>query len=357
MPGFGEAAQERLKASSVLVVGAGGLGSPASLYLAAAGFGRVSLVDGDLVDRSNLHRQVLFSDDDIGVEKVDRASRRLRSLNPDIRIDALPFALTSDNALDVLRAHDLVVDGSDNFPTRYLVNDAAVLAGIPLIYGSVFRFEGQVSVFNHGGGPCYRCLFPEPPRPGAVLDCAEGGVLGALPGIIGSMQAMEAVKVAAGIGDVLSGRMLIFDALSASTRQVSFSRDPECPICGSSPTIRELIDYEAFCGVDGAATTAISASELHQKMEGNQPPYVLDVREPLEREIASIGGTLIPLGELDARVDEVPRDADVVVVCRSGQRSAKAVEMLRERGFARAINLEGGLKAWRRDVDPSMKDY
>ena len=357
LPGFGEDAQKKLLASSVLIIGAGGLGSPSSLYLAAAGFGRIGIIDADAVDLSNLHRQILFTEDDLQRDKVEVAAERLGRLSPDARIEPLHMRLTSENALDIFSRYDMIIDGSDNFATRYLTNDAAVLTGKPLVAGTIFRFEGQLSVFNFKGGPCYRCLFPEPPAAGTVPDCAEGGVVGALPGTIGSMQAVEAIKIAAEIGEPLSGRMLIYDALTASTRSLRFSRDPDCPVCSENPEITELIDYEAFCGVPATDIETVTAAEVAAMLDNGNAPFLLDVRQPFEWEIASIGGTLIPLDTLEDNVDQIPRDRDIVAICRSGQRSAEATRILQRHGFDRVKNLEGGLKTWRREVDPSMRDY
>ncbi|MFW5955132.1 MAG: molybdopterin-synthase adenylyltransferase MoeB [Rhodothermales bacterium] len=357
LPGFGEEGQRRLRETSVLLIGAGGLGSPLSLYLAAAGVGRVGLIDGDRVERSNLQRQILYREKDIGCDKTERAQHRLRALNPDIDIEVHAGLLSATNALSLFERFDIVADGSDNFPTRYLANDAAVLTGRPLVYGSVFRFSGQASVFHFDGGPCYRCLFPEPPPAGAVPDCAEGGVLGVLPGIIGSIQALEVMKIASGVGEPLAGRLMIFDGMSGSTRYLSVLRDPTCPVCGTSPTIRELVDYEAFCGATSEAVPSVDARTLARWMDERDDVFLLDVREPFERGIASIGGTLIPLGSLDERVEEVPLDRDVVAICRSGKRSAEAIRLLRRHGHDRAWNLEGGLQRWRQVVDSSMAEY
>lgn len=359
LPGFGSEGQRRLREASVLIVGAGGLGSPLAVYLAAAGIGRIGIIDADAVDRSNLHRQVLFSEKDLGALKVDRARERMRSINPGVGVEPIADRLTSDNALDIFRRYDIIADGTDNFATRYLVNDAAVLTGRPVVYGSVFRFEGQVTVLHHNGGPCYRCLFPEPPPAGTVPNCAEGGVLGVMPGIIGSLQSLEVIKLAAGIGTPLAGRLLTHDGLSGTSRTIAFERDPSCPVCGDSPTIDALIDYEAFCGVgEDADVPEIEVEELSDRLSRNGgAPFILDVREPFEREIASIGGSLIPLGELASRIDELPADRDIVVVCRSGGRSARATEELRRRGFGRVVNLRGGLQKWRQRIDDSMADY
>jgi adenylyltransferase/sulfurtransferase len=369
MPEVGLEGQRKLKAARVLCVGAGGLGSPASLYLAAAGVGTLGLVDFDVVDSSNLQRQILYSTGDVGRPKLEAARRRLTELNPGIRIVTHEGPLTSANALDIIGGYDLVIDGADNFPARYLVNDACVLLGKPNVYGSIFRFDGQVSVFATANGPCYRCLYPEPPPPGLVPSCAEGGVLGILPGIIGTMQAAEAIKLIIGAGEPLVGRLLLFDALEMSTRTMKLRRDPACVICSPQRTITKLIDYEQFCGVVPARAQApalppelvTTVEVLSDRVRRGDPVWILDVREPREYEIARIAGsTLIPLGELPRRLDEIPRgDAapDVVVHCKSGARSAKAVALLRERGFERVKNLEGGILAWIDRVDPTQSKY
>jgi adenylyltransferase/sulfurtransferase len=372
MPEVGLDGQRRLKAARVLCVGAGGLGSPAAIYLTAAGIGTLGLVDFDTVDFSNLQRQILFSTTDVGRPKLDSAADRLAALNPDVRLVKHETPLTSANALDILRDYDVVVDGADNFPTRYLVNDACVLLGKPNAYGSIFRFDGQVSVFATSNGPCYRCLYPEPPPPGLVPSCAEGGVLGVLPGIIGTIQACEAIKLITGAGNTLAGRLLLFDALQMDVRVLKLRRNPSCPVCGERPTIRSLIDYEQFCGVaasraagrgtaslpDGWETTV---EELKARLDREERIWILDVREPSEFDICRIpGATLIPLGELSRRLADVPAgpDApDIVVHCKAGTRSAKAVRLLREAGFARTTNLSGGILAWIARIDPSLAAY
>ena len=371
MPEVGVAGQRRLKAARVLCVGAGGLGSPAAIYLTAAGVGTLGLVDFDTVDFSNLQRQILFSTTDVGRPKLDAAADRLTALNPDVRVIRHETPLTSVNALDILGDYDIVVDGADNFPTRYLVNDACVLLGKPNAYGSIFRFDGQVSVFATPGGPCYRCLYPEPPPPGLVPSCAEGGVLGVLPGIVGTIQACEAIKLITGAGDSLAGRLLLFDALRMEVRVLNLRRNPSCPVCGEQPTIRSLIDYEQFCGV-GASASARSAAglprewqttveELNARLRRQDEIWILDVREPSEFDICRIpGSTLIPLGELSKRLAEVPAGAgapDIVVHCKAGTRSAKAVRLLREAGYSRATNLTGGILAWIARIDPSQPAY
>jgi len=366
LPQVGITGQERLKASSVLIVGLGGLGSPAALYLAAAGVGRLGLVDFDRVDESNLQRQVLHGTASVGTAKTESARARLHDLNPYIELRVHDEPLTTANALALIGAYDVVVDGTDQFATRYLVNDACVIAGTPNVYGSVHRFEGQVSVFSTRGGPCYRCLFPEPPAVGSVPNCAEGGVLGVLPGIIGSMQAAEAIKLICGIGTPLVGRLLHFDALAMQGREVSFDRDPACPVCGDGVTPHLLDDYGAFCGpppntrpgsmIDDA--TDMTPTELKAALDAKVPLWLLDVREPWEYSTARItGANLIPLGELASRADEVPRDADVVAYCHHAMRSARAVSMLRHAGWARIRNLAGGIDAWSVEVDPKTPRY
>jgi sulfur-carrier protein adenylyltransferase/sulfurtransferase len=359
IPEVGVSGQERLRAGRVLVVGAGGLGSPVALYLAAAGVGRLGLVDFDRVDVTNLQRQILHGTKDVGRPKLDSARERIADVNPFVEVDAHETRLTSANALQILAGYDVIVDGTDNFPTRYLVNDACVLLGKPNVYGSIFRFEGQLSVFDARRGACYRCLYPEPPPPGAVPSCAEGGVLGVLPGIIGTLQSNETVKLLLGIGEPLVNRLLLFEALEMRFREVHFAKDPECPVCGSAPTIRELIDYEAFCGASTKETppmvSEIGARELSSILDR---VLLIDVREPHEAEIARIpGARLIPLGELRDRLSEIDRHADVVVHCRSGQRSAKAARWLVEAGYERVRNLRGGILAWSDEVDPSVRKY
>jgi sulfur-carrier protein adenylyltransferase/sulfurtransferase len=364
MPEVGIEGQLKLKAGRVLAIGAGGLGSPLALYLAGAGVGRIGIVDFDKVDLTNLHRQVLHSTEDIGVPKTDSARERLRSLNPEIEVRTYETRLTSANALDILREYDVIVDGTDNFPTRYLVNDACVLLGKPNVYGSIFRFEGQASVFGTAEGPCYRCLYPEPPPPGLVPSCAEGGVLGVLPGTIGLIQATETVKLLLGIGEPLVGRLLLYDALRMTFREVKLRKDPDCPICGTNRTIHALIDYEQFCGIAPEKVEAlppgdaIGPLELKRMLDRGVGLSVLDVREPEEWRICNIpGATLIPLGQLPSRVEELNREQDTVVMCRSGARSARAVEFLKQQGFTRVRNLTGGILGWADQVDPSMPKY
>jgi sulfur-carrier protein adenylyltransferase/sulfurtransferase len=369
IPEVGVEGQKRLKNARVVCIGAGGLGSPASLYLAAAGVGTLGLVDFDVVDFSNLQRQILFSTTDVGRPKVQAAAARLTALNPEVRVVTHETPLSSANALDILHGYDVVVDGADNFPTRYLVNDACVLLGIPNAYGSIFRFDGQASVFATKGGPCYRCLYPEPPPPGLVPSCAEGGVLGVLPGMIGTIQATEAIKLILGIGNTLAGRLLLLDALSMEFRTMKLRRDPACPVCGDHPTVKTLIDYQQFCGIPAAATAAastpavpeIAVDALKSAIDRHERLWILDVREPREFEICRIpGSTLIPLGDLPKRLSEIPRGAgapDIVVHCKMGGRSAKAVALLRDQGITNARNLTGGILAWIDRVDPTLPKY
>ena len=370
LPEVGTEGQRRLKAARVLLVGAGGLGSPAGLYLAAAGIGTLGIVDFDVVDATNLQRQVIHGTPDIGRPKLDSARDRIAQLNPHVTVEAHPMRLTSDNAMDVVRAYDVVVDGSDNFPTRYLVNDACVLAGRPCVYGSILRWEGQASVFWAERGPCYRCLFAEPPPPGLVPSCAEAGVLGVLPGIIGSVQALEAIKLVLGTGEPLIGRLLLFDALRLSFREMRLRRDPACPVCGEAPTIHALIDYEQFCGypaADGGESMQqqddeeeITPLQLSERLAGGRPLALVDVREPFELEIASLedrGARHIPLAQLPGRLGELDPAEEVVLFCRSGARSARAADFLRAHGFARVRNLQGGILAWADEVDPSLARY
>jgi sulfur-carrier protein adenylyltransferase/sulfurtransferase len=359
--------QRRIKAARVLCIGAGGLGSPAALYLTAAGIGTLGLVDADRVDASNLQRQILYGTDDVGKPKLEKARARLLEINPGIEIVRHDARLTSANATEIIAPYDLVIDGSDNFPTRYLSNDVCVFARKPNIYGSVFRFEGQASVFApHLGGPCYRCLFPEPPPPGVAPSCAEAGVLGVLPGIIGLIQATEALKLILGAGETLAGRLLHFDALKMKFREFNLRRDPACPVCGDAPTIFEPIDYEQFCAGPAeddwfaapAGVPTISVRELKTKMDMKEALTLIDVREPYEYEIARIDGSrLIPLGELETHVSELPRTGTLVLQCHSGGRSEHAVRMLQEAGFENALNLVGGIDAWSVEVDPAVPRY
>ncbi|HEY3412840.1 MAG TPA: molybdopterin-synthase adenylyltransferase MoeB [Armatimonadota bacterium] len=366
MPEVGEEGQKRLKASRVLVVGTGGLGSPVGLYLAAAGVGTLGLVDFDVVDDSNLHRQVIFGVDDVGLPKVEAAKQRLQQINPFITINTYNEPLTSENAMEIIRDYDVVVDGTDNFPTRYLVNDACVLLGIPNVYGSIFRFDGQISVFWAEKGPCYRCLYPEPPPPGLVPSCAEGGVLGVLPGIVGCLQANEAIKLIIGQGNTMVGRLALFDALEMKIRELKLRKNPDCPVCGEHPTIHELIDYNEFCGVphlnqtkeEPLATDEISVEQLKQRLDAGTPTIVFDVREPSEYQIARLGGsTLIPLGDLPQRYTEIPRDGDVVIHCKLGGRSRMAVDYLKSLGYTNVKNLAGGITAWSQQIDSSVPTY
>jgi sulfur-carrier protein adenylyltransferase/sulfurtransferase len=365
MPEVGMDGQRKLKQAKVLCIGTGGLGAPLGLYLAAAGVGRIGLVDFDSVDLTNLQRQILFGTSDIGRPKIEAAADRLRNLNPDIQIDQFETRLTSENALDMLKNYDIVVDGTDNFPTRYLVNDACVILGKPNVYGSIFRFEGQITIFGALGGPCYRCLYPEPPPPGLVPSCAEGGVLGVLPGIVGAIQAAETLKLIIGKGEPLIGRLLLFDALAMRFRELKLKQNPECPVCGEHPTITKLIDYAEFCGVRGeeAASPAqssvpeIAPRELKARLDRGDDLFVLDVREPHEYQICNLGGHLIPLGELSRRVNELDSSREMVAHCRSGKRSAEAVEFLRSAGFRKVLNLKGGILAWSDEVDASVPKY
>jgi sulfur-carrier protein adenylyltransferase/sulfurtransferase len=365
MPEVGIEGQRKLKAARVLCVGAGGLGAPASMYLAAAGVGTLGLVDFDVVDASNLHRQIIYGTPDVGKTKLEASRQRLQAMNSGVKVVTHEVALTSKNALDVLKDYDVILDGTDNFQTRYLVNDACVLLGKPNAYGSIFRFDGQASVFAVKGGPCYRCLYPEPPPPGLVPSCAEGGVLGVLPGVIGIIQATEAIKLILGAGQPLVGRLLLYDALQMRFRELKLRRDPECPACGDHPTIHELIDYDQFCGVvpaqaqpAGGGVPEITVQELKGKLDRGEDVYVLDVREPNEFQICRIqGSTLIPLGELASRTAELDRNREMVVHCKMGGRSAKAVALLQERGFTRARNLKGGILEWIDRVDPSQSKY
>jgi sulfur-carrier protein adenylyltransferase/sulfurtransferase len=369
LPEVGWDGQLKLRAARVAVVGAGGLGSPIGLYLAAAGIGRIGIIDFDVVDLSNLQRQVLYGTGDVGRKKVDVAAGRLRAMNPNVDVVTFDVRLTRDNALDILRDYDVVIDGTDNFPTRYLVNDACVLLGRPYVYGSILRFEGQVSVFKGRSAPCYRCLFREPPPPGLVPSCAEGGVLGVLPGIIGSLQALEAIKLILGRGDTLVGRLALFDALSFQWRELKLRRNPDCPVCGDHPTVTALIDYDEFCAPGephmhspqaNNAVPLITPEELKQRLDAGDNITIIDVREPFEWDIANLGefgARLIPLDQVLDRKGEIDRDADVVVYCRSGSRSAGVIRQLRGYGYDRLMNLKGGIKGWAEGIDPSMPTY
>ena len=364
MPEVGLDGQLKLKRARVLMIGTGGLGAPLGLYLAAAGVGHLGLVDFDVVDSSNLQRQVTFTTQDVGKPKSEAAKARLSALNPSIEIEAYETRLTSDNALELFRDYDIIVDGTDNFPTRFLVNDACILLGKPNVYGSIFRFEGQATVFGYPDGPCYRCLYPEPPPPGLVPSCAEGGVLGVLPGIVGSIQAMETIKLILGAGDPLVGRLLLFDALAMRFRELKLKKNPDCPMCGKNRTIMKLIDYEEFCGIRGEEAPVmtdgiaeITARELKARQDRGEKIFILDVREPHEYQICNLSGKLIPLGELPRRVNELDSSVEMVVHCRSGKRSADAIHFLQTAGFKKLWNLKGGVLAWADEVDPSMPKY
>ena len=368
MPEMGMDGQRKLKTGSVLCIGAGGLGSPAAMYLAAAGIGRLGIVDFDVVDFSNLQRQLLHTTNDVGRTKLASAKDKIVALNPHVQVDTYEEALSSENAMRLFKGYDVILDGTDNFPTRYLVNDACVLSGIPNAYGSIFRFEGQASVFATKDGPCYRCLYPEPPPPGLVPSCAEGGVLGVLPGIIGVIQATESIKLITGIGEPLIGRFLIYDALKMKFRELKLKKDPECPVCGPNPTVTKLIDYDQFCGVTPGNATEnaggtvsdweITPVELKKKLDAGETPFILDVREPNEYQINRIpGSTLIPLGELPRRYQELPRDREIVAQCKMGGRSAKAMDFLKTVGFTNVKNLKGGILEWIDKVDPSQPKY
>jgi adenylyltransferase/sulfurtransferase len=360
MPEVTAGGQKRIKAASVLCIGAGGLGSPAGLYLAAAGVGKLGVVDFDRVDLTNLQRQILHGTKDVGRSKLESARDRLRDINPEIELQLHECRFSRDNAQQIVADYDVVVDGSDNFATRYLSNDVCVFARKPNVYGSVFRFEGQTTVFApHLGGPCYRCLFPEPPPPEFVPNCAQAGVLGVLPGIIGMLQAIEALKLILGIGEPLIGRLLHFDALKVHFRELKLRRDPQCPICGENPTILAPIDYEQFCGArEDGTVRAISVQELKRKLDASEAFELIDVREPFEFEIARIErAKLIPLGEIAGRADELERDQPIVVHCHSGRRSAQAVRLLEQLGFSKVYNLEGGIEAWSDFIDPTVPKY
>jgi adenylyltransferase/sulfurtransferase len=368
MPEVGVEGQRKLKAAKVLCIGAGGLGSPAAMYLAAAGIGTIGIVDFDVVDFSNLQRQIIHGTPDVGRAKLASAKDRLGALNPNVHIETYEEALTSENALRLFEPYDVILDGTDNFPTRYLVNDACVLTGKPNAYGSIFRFEGQASVFATKEGPCYRCLYPEPPPPGLVPSCAEGGVFGVLPGIIGVIQATETIKLALGAGEPLIGRFLIYDALRMRFRELKLRKDADCPVCGTHPTVKKLIDYEQFCGVaphqvaaaaaPATSSDALTSKELKAELDRGEPIVIVDVREPQEYQINRLpGSTLIPLGDLPKRYVELDPNANIVTQCKSGMRSAKAQDFLRSKGFARVRNLTGGVLGWIDQVDPSQPKY
>ncbi len=366
MPEVGVEGQEKLASSSVLCIGAGGLGSPLALYLAAAGVGKLGIVDFDVVDFSNLQRQIIHSEANVGRLKVESAKERLLEINSDIEIETYNVMLSSENAMDIIKDYDLVVDGTDNFATRYLVNDACVLLGKPNVYGSIFRFEGQVSVFDASRGPCYRCLYPEPPPPGMVPSCAEGGVLGILPGIVGTLQAAEAIKLLLGKGTPLIGKLLFIDVLNTEITELKLKKDPNCPVCGENPTIKELIDYQEFCGVgrgqeaeaESEPELEISVEELHEMLKNGKDVVLLDVREPTEWEIVRLDGArLIPLGELPRRANELDTADEIVVHCHHGGRSLQATRFLRNLGFKKVRNLRGGIDEWAAKIDPSMPRY
>jgi adenylyltransferase/sulfurtransferase len=366
LPEVGMEGQQRLKAARVLCVGTGGLGSPLALYLTAAGIGTLGLVDFDVVDASNLQRQIIHSTKDIGRKKIDSAEEKLKALNPAINIVKHETMLTSANALDIIKDYDIVADGTDNFPTRYLVNDACVLLGKPNAYGSIFRFEGQASVFATEEGPCYRCLYPEPPPPGLVPSCAEGGVLGILPGLVGVIQATEVIKLILGKGAPLIGRLLLVDALNMRFRELKLRKNPECPVCGTNPTVTQLIDYDHFCGIVPETPQEknmkngipqISVKELKARRDSGEDIFLLDVREPYEYQIAQIGGTLIPQNDVPNRLAEIPRDREIVVQCRSGARSQRIAEFLKQSGYTQVVNLAGGILAWADEIDPKVHKY
>jgi molybdopterin/thiamine biosynthesis adenylyltransferase/rhodanese-related sulfurtransferase len=364
MPEVGMEGQLKLKQAKVLCIGAGGLGSPLVLYLAAAGVGKLGIVDFDVVDFTNLQRQVIHDTDDVGRPKLSSARDTLRDINPNVEVTTYETRLTSENALDILRDYDVIADGTDNFPTRYLVNDACVLLGKPNVYGSIFRFEGQASVFDARRGPCFRCLYAEPPPPGLVPSCAEGGVLGVLPGIVGSIQALQTIKLILGKGKPLIGRLLLFDALNLEFRELKLRKNPDCPVCGTHPSITRLIDYEAFCGIRGeehlepTRVPEVTATEVKKMMDERKPFVLIDVREPHEVQICRLpGSTLIPLGDFPKRMHELNSAEEIVIYCRSGERSARAVGLLMKAGFRKIQNLQGGVTAWAEQVDPSVPKY
>src|SRR6202050_1326921 len=363
MPEVGMEGQQKLKAARVLCIGAGGLGSPLALYLTAAGVGTLGIVDFDVVDYTNLQRQIIHTTADVGRKKLDSAADKLKAINPFLKLRTFDTKLTSANALELFREFDIVADGTDNFPTRYLVNDACVLTGKPNVYGSIFRFEGQASVFATADGPCYRCLYSEPPPPGRVPSCAEGGVLGILPGLVGVIQATEVIKLILGKGDSLIGRLLLIDALAMKFRELKLRKNPDCPACGRHRTITKLIDYDEFCGIRGeekpvaGGISEIQVEELKRRLDAKEDLFVLDVREPHEYQICNISGHLIPLGDLPNRVHELASSREIVAHCRSGVRSAKAVAFLQQAGFKKVHNLAGGILAWADRVDPRMPKY
>jgi len=366
LPEVGMEGQQKIKAARVLCVGTGGLGSPLALYLAAAGVGTLGLVDFDVVDASNLQRQIIHSTQDIGRKKLDSAEEKLKALNPFLNVVKHDTMLSSANALEIIKDYDIVADGTDNFPTRYLVNDACVLLGKPNVYGSIFRFEGQASVFATKEGPCYRCLYPEPPPPGLVPSCAEGGVLGILPGLVGVIQATEVIKLILGKGQSLVGRLLLVDALNMRFRELKLRKNPECPVCGANPTVTKLIDYQQFCGIVPETpqeknvkngVPQLSVKELKQRMDAGEELFVLDVREPYEYQIAQIGGKLIPQNDVPGRLAEIPRDREIIVHCRSGARSQRIAEYLKQQGYPDVVNVAGGILAWADEIDPKVQKY
>ena len=367
MPEVALDGQKKLKQARVLTIGAGGLGAPLAMYLAAAGVGTLGIVDFDVVDESNLQRQIIHGTSDIGRPKMESARDRIKDINPNVNVEGFEEPLSSENALDIFKDFDIIVDGTDNFPTRYLVNDACVLSGKPNVYGSIFRFEGQASVFYAEEGPCYRCLYPEPPPPGLVPSCAEGGVLGILPAAIGTIQATETAKLILGIGEPLIGRLLLYDALGMSFREMKLRKDPNCPVCGENPTVTELIDYQEFCGIPQAQAAEsadelpeITVGELKEKLDAGEKVAVLDVREPHEYEVANLGAQgakLIPFGELPNRLSELNQNDEVAVHCKTGPRSAKAVKILQDAGFGNVYNVKGGITAWSEEIDSSVPKY
>lgn len=367
LPEIGEEGQKKLLNSKVLLIGAGGLGSPLGLYLAAAGVGTLGLVDFDVVDLSNLQRQILHTNDEIGKPKIDSAEKRIKAMNPDTKVIKHKVRLTSDNALDILKDYDIVIDGTDNFPTRYLTNDACVMLKKPNIYGSIYRFDGLATVFNPPDGPCYRCLYPEPPPPGMVPSCAEGGVLGVLPGVIGTIQATEAIKILTGIGRTLTGRLMVYDALQMTFRELKIRKDPSCPVCGKNPTVTKLIDYEVFCGFnrnpatrDNKGVDEISVEDLKKKIDSKEDFVLIDVREPFEQQIAAIKNSkLMPLGQLERYLKELEpgKEKEIVAFCHHGGRSRRALEFLQTKGFKKLKNVAGGIDEWAVKIDPTLARY
>src|SRR5580658_8049063 len=366
MPEVGMEGQQKLKAARVLCIGTGGLGSPLALYLAAAGIGTLGLVDFDVVDYTNLQRQIIHSTADVGRKKLDSAADKLKGINPFLNLRTFDTMLNSSNAMELFRDFDIIADGTDNFPTRYLVNDACVLSGKPNVYGSIFRFEGQASVFATKDGPCYRCLYPEPPPPGLVPSCAEGGVLGILPGLVGVMQATEVIKLILGAGEPLIGRLLLIDALGMKFRELKLRKNPDCPVCGTHPTVTKLIDYQQFCGIAPATkeetavkngVPQITVTELKRRIDTGEDVFILDVREPFEYQIANIGGTLIPQNEVPQRLAEIDRDREIIVHCKSGGRSQRIAEFLKQSGYPDVVNLAGGILAWSNEIDSTVPKY